>query len=277
MSAPYHKHTILPDKHQTFLEQQRQDPVTGESIRAYDRVVFCAACGSAFLEDSWEYLGREHCRQQRTLPKIPESSDNLSLRWELDGSLFQATQIQPAKVTLLSVGSAALLLQVFISIFHVSSDIQPFLVGSVYALSTLLPLPFQAGRVSAIEIFKNGFRVRRILKKKSTYRLQNIQQFRVKHRKGFLLTRRLIEVHFQFKDGTEESIVFDSSQKRARIFFHALAYLSAQVPVYFELAEGKEKDYVRQLRQELRLGENFRLDEPFFPEADEKKSPDLPS
>jgi len=50
---------------------ERHDPVTGDAFQAGDKVVFCANCHSAFLADSWKYMGGLHCKQSHTLKKIP--------------------------------------------------------------------------------------------------------------------------------------------------------------------------------------------------------------
>ncbi|MEM6298783.1 MAG: hypothetical protein AAF740_08865, partial [Bacteroidota bacterium] len=50
------------------------DPITGEKIRAGQQVVFCATCKSAFLKESWEYLGKKHCGQFLTLRTFPKSA-----------------------------------------------------------------------------------------------------------------------------------------------------------------------------------------------------------
>ncbi|MGF1532203.1 MAG: hypothetical protein ACFCUI_00750 [Bernardetiaceae bacterium] len=66
-----HVHTLHAQKDAHFLSQDRQDPVTGEFFEVGDRVVVCAACKSAFLTESWTYLGEQHCGQIRTLPSLP--------------------------------------------------------------------------------------------------------------------------------------------------------------------------------------------------------------
>ncbi|MEM6298897.1 MAG: WD40 repeat domain-containing protein, partial [Bacteroidota bacterium] len=70
--AALNTHHLEADSH--ILKEQRFDPITGEVLKAGDKVVFCAACHSAFLDDSWEYIGGEHCNQSATLlyPPIPQ-------------------------------------------------------------------------------------------------------------------------------------------------------------------------------------------------------------
>lgn len=57
-----------------FLAEKRKDPLTGERFQENDEIVFCASCKSAFLKDSWEYMGGEHCGQLETLAVFPDLS-----------------------------------------------------------------------------------------------------------------------------------------------------------------------------------------------------------
>ena len=64
---------LLTKKHTHFLEENRQDPITGDSFQLGDKIVFCAECKSAFLEESWEYMGAKHCNQRQTFYQIPKT------------------------------------------------------------------------------------------------------------------------------------------------------------------------------------------------------------
>ncbi|WP_338812615.1 hypothetical protein V9L05_14685 [Bernardetia sp. Wsw4-3y2] len=57
--------------HSDFLNESRQDPITGDLIVEGDEIVFCKECKSAFLKSSWEYLNEKHCNQNRTLVTFP--------------------------------------------------------------------------------------------------------------------------------------------------------------------------------------------------------------
>ena len=69
----FNSYHITKEKHQHFLSEQRNDPVTGDSFSEGDEVVFCSVCKSAFLKDSWVYMGNKHCDQRVTLPIFPKS------------------------------------------------------------------------------------------------------------------------------------------------------------------------------------------------------------
>ena len=64
-------HKIDSHLHQSFLEEERKDSITGDLIQANDEVVFCAICKSAFLKNSWEYIGKKHFVQSKTLITVP--------------------------------------------------------------------------------------------------------------------------------------------------------------------------------------------------------------
>ncbi|MEM6298659.1 MAG: hypothetical protein AAF740_08235 [Bacteroidota bacterium] len=74
-----HIHQISSVSHQDLLSQERNDPVTGETIKDGDQIVFCAGCRSAFLLESWEYMGKQHCGQSDTLAEFP-AQEALSLK-----------------------------------------------------------------------------------------------------------------------------------------------------------------------------------------------------
>ncbi|WP_338792480.1 hypothetical protein [Bernardetia sp. MNP-M8] len=64
-------HKINSTSHSDFLNESRQDPITGDLIVEGDEIVFCKECKSAFLKSSWEYLNEKHCNQNRTLAIFP--------------------------------------------------------------------------------------------------------------------------------------------------------------------------------------------------------------
>lgn len=75
-----HTHIIQIPRHQAFLNENRSDPITGDSIKEGDEIIFCAICKSAFLHDTWLYLDKTHCNQTETLGKFP-----LSEKLEISG------------------------------------------------------------------------------------------------------------------------------------------------------------------------------------------------
>ncbi|WP_375560100.1 hypothetical protein ACE193_20640 [Bernardetia sp. OM2101] len=66
-----HKLSSKNKRHKKFLEEERNDPITGDKIIEGNEIVLCGACKSAFLLDSWNYMARSHCNQPFTLKEIP--------------------------------------------------------------------------------------------------------------------------------------------------------------------------------------------------------------
>ncbi|MGZ5445354.1 MAG: TonB family protein [Thermoanaerobaculia bacterium] len=65
-------HRLDATRHAAFLAEQRKDPVTRKPFHAGDEIVVCAACGSAFSVDSWNFLDGQHDGQSDTLRDIAE-------------------------------------------------------------------------------------------------------------------------------------------------------------------------------------------------------------
>jgi len=75
-----HIFPLNPKTHADFLKQERKDPITGDAFKAGDEVVFCAACRSAFLRESWEFMEGKHCNQEETLESFPKAQKALTLQ-----------------------------------------------------------------------------------------------------------------------------------------------------------------------------------------------------
>jgi hypothetical protein len=71
-------HRLDEERHRAFLAEQRRDPITGRLFAPGDSIVLCAGCGSAFLVDSWTFLGGRHDNQTATLARIPSTTLNLN-------------------------------------------------------------------------------------------------------------------------------------------------------------------------------------------------------
>ncbi|WP_375561507.1 hypothetical protein ACE193_02820 [Bernardetia sp. OM2101] len=104
-------HKIDNHLHHSFLEEERKDAITGDLIQANDEVVFCGVCKSAFLKDSWEYMGKKHCNDFKTLDSVPISQP-LSL------SVFK---IIPKFITLINSDISFKECQKFLSTFKPSN------------------------------------------------------------------------------------------------------------------------------------------------------------
>ncbi len=65
--------------HEKFLSEEPHDPVTGDLLLPEDEIVLCAVCRTAFLKESWLYIGCTHCAQQHTLDHIPFRKGDMKL------------------------------------------------------------------------------------------------------------------------------------------------------------------------------------------------------
>jgi hypothetical protein len=97
-------HILTLQEHFDFLNQDRKDPITGDLIQENDEIVICSSCKSAFLKESWEYLGNRHCGQRNTLAAIPIDK---SLVFKVsDQNNFTIKDIPHAALTTLILGAS---------------------------------------------------------------------------------------------------------------------------------------------------------------------------
>ena len=78
---------ILTENQTHFLEENRHDPISGDSFSIGDEIVFCAVCKSAFLKDSWEMIKEKHCDQTTTLENFPVSEELVLKKTKIDSIL----------------------------------------------------------------------------------------------------------------------------------------------------------------------------------------------
>ncbi len=74
----YHTHKLNSQNHSHIIG--RQDSVTGDIITENNEVVFCSACQSVFLIESWEYMNKKHCNQTETLSLVPFQENVIKAR-----------------------------------------------------------------------------------------------------------------------------------------------------------------------------------------------------
>ncbi|WP_375559369.1 hypothetical protein ACE193_16735 [Bernardetia sp. OM2101] len=99
----HYSHKLEKRKHKGFLNEKRNDPITGERIEAGHKIVICSACKSAFFEESWQYLGGKHCNQTKTLSKIP-IAESIQIKFkELDFEFSDTELLKPKEQMIVSV------------------------------------------------------------------------------------------------------------------------------------------------------------------------------
>jgi hypothetical protein len=236
-----HIHVIDADEHREFLAQERQDPITGDRIKAGDAVVFCAACKSVFLHETWDYLGNQHCEQSQTLAQVP-SSEKIAIRsktnHELKNSLHKYRVMVglhkpyiPSEMDFLTLGifgGIGVLFQTYVVPHYVE------LPGALFMLSllmviTVLPFVFFflqslglppvstlfRSRMGKLEVAENGFAVSSILGGKHVLLMPRILQVKIRH---------LFGIYFSVSFFTQES----NRVKRRRIYILLRDYEEAK-------------------------------------------------
>ena len=73
-------HTLDKIKHKDILQEGRVDPIEREKLKHGDRVVFCAACKIAYLEDSWKIFGKCTCEHNNTCENVPDVNKQITLK-----------------------------------------------------------------------------------------------------------------------------------------------------------------------------------------------------
>ncbi|WP_338767218.1 hypothetical protein WAF17_05385 [Bernardetia sp. ABR2-2B] len=93
----YNTHKLNSQNHSHIIG--RQDSVTGDTIKSNDEVVFCSACQSVFLKESWEYMNKEHCNQSETLKFVPVQDEIIKAR-KRNALLFEIAKHRKVRKTL---------------------------------------------------------------------------------------------------------------------------------------------------------------------------------
>ncbi len=128
-------HKLSTQNHFDFLNQDRKDPITGDLIEENDEIVICSSCKSAFLKDSWEYLGNRHCEQNQTLKTIPRRNN---LRLEI--GLITSLPLIPTE-NVLTQFSGVLFLELFMLIvLYLNMDDSLFLLLIIGFIVLLIPI-----------------------------------------------------------------------------------------------------------------------------------------
>lgn len=73
----YVKLNIDNEKHYNFLSSKPFDPITGDCIESGDDVAVCACCNAVFLTESLDYIGWQHCNQNKFTGNLPSVNNFL--------------------------------------------------------------------------------------------------------------------------------------------------------------------------------------------------------
>lgn len=225
-----HFHKISAEEHADFLAQERTDPVTGEFFCAGDTIVLCASCGSAFLADTWEYMGGKHCNQTKTLPEI-QRYKALKMRYNPGETLFKNNHERNLRQWWLSLGFALMFLLLNLSGVSLFATMYIAVITVFLALESQTSLYRLTIRRNAIELFfPYHFRRKR---RKETIPLSRLKHIVYQERQG-LGEWRPPKLILEFKSGLKRDMTLPKDLKKPRArdkLFMALRRISRAVPV----------------------------------------------
>ncbi|WP_027003827.1 hypothetical protein [Hugenholtzia roseola] len=257
-----HTHLIETEKHSDFLAQNRQDPITGDSIKAGDKVVFCAACKSVFLVETWQYLGEQHCGQSQTLDKIPQATV-LTLRqkiFDLDNYPFQVqanislapTEIWSVRLRQktkngnfkrIALSMAAILIGFLLPLLSFIGTEANLLIPFLLATFLAATLTFMINKFSILPYLKENRKNNLFLNKTSLALRQkkgilhvSIDKIEALTISGFdeNLTEQIgrFNLYLRLQDGTDHEISLLLDFTQAKALFYQLSLWSEKVSIY---------------------------------------------
>ncbi|WP_375560366.1 hypothetical protein ACE193_22110 [Bernardetia sp. OM2101] len=154
-----HIHKLSTQNHFDFLNQERKDPITGDLIKEKDEIVICASCKSAFLKESWEYLGNTHCEQKDTLESIPKQN-----KLELKIGLLTFLSLAP-KEDIFTKFLGVLIIEIlaFGFVYFSSDDSLTLLVIGLIALLIPVATSVLIMPTTSINLYSSCLKIKRII------------------------------------------------------------------------------------------------------------------
>lgn len=273
MSGNYHTHTISRNKHRNFLKQERRDSVTGELIKPGDKVVFCSCCKSAFLEDSWNYIGNKHCNQYGTLRHIRnERPVNMSkgARAAADTSKSRLLFLSnTASSRVAGILAAFVITPILSKVIASQLDLGDQLDREFWFLATLFIFMalylLSTQMVYVFKIYDKEIQLHyptRLRKRKEVIPYHKVEKIEVRMliRKRFLRSP-LLSIHIKYfkrKNVRLSDDLFEESAVRNRLF-GALNNVSKHTDVQVKVYEEQDKAFIRTLQEQSSL--NFAVRE----------------
>lgn len=253
-----HTFKLTGQRGETFLAQDRKDPITGDAFAAGDEVVFCAHCRSAFHVSSWEYLGGKHCEQEKTLDAFPvqkklklvqktgaqlyprpltpeeakiETTERYELYYLVGGSLLLPLGILTIDIIkfLHDYFPPVIMHSVFCFIAGTASAFKLFFLKFVDVLFGFTTLLQSSGE--KVRFYQNLISIKPFWWKRKVYRNRELEKLEVRIKKNTASGDK-VHLNFHFRKGAE---------KRTRLFLgldgelekllEALVLLSFHLPV----------------------------------------------
>ncbi|WP_338766658.1 hypothetical protein WAF17_04265 [Bernardetia sp. ABR2-2B] len=265
---PYYTHK-LNSNHSHIIG--RTDPITGDSVKENDTVVFCATCQSCFLEDSWMYMNEIHCEQNQTLDSIPVLASKLVARKTKE----EVIAVLPKKVNTLLLGLLFTLISLLSFGFYYNGQkatleiLMVMFLGSAFVgftsgflLSTNLFRKIIGFDKQDIYLFKNRLEI-----EKETFYWKDIKQVKFQREMEYVWERpasKTPTLFLYFHDGTRQIKNLPTRDyKNIEKFLKGLAKISKFTEVYLYSEQSQEHIIIKRIKENTKgniiVGEPFRL------------------
>ncbi|WP_338763557.1 hypothetical protein WAF17_19920 [Bernardetia sp. ABR2-2B] len=175
--------TILSNS--PILQENRQDPITGDLIKEGNKVVICASCKSAFLEGSWKYLGEKHCNQIETLSQVParQSFKFVKKLKKLEQVIFSAESYGGNTTLIVAVPTG--IISFILSILLVLNVINIVWLWGVVAGLISIPFIFNAFQTKEVEVKETAIYVKKGFGRKKRYPISQLDKIDFTFFNGF--------------------------------------------------------------------------------------------
>ncbi|WP_338766660.1 hypothetical protein WAF17_04270 [Bernardetia sp. ABR2-2B] len=272
---PYHTHK-LNSSHSHIIG--RTDPITGDSVKENDNVVFCAVCKSCFLKESWVYMNENHCEQSQTLYAVPVLASKLVAR-----KITQEVIIKFKKeVSFIWIGSMTILLSFFFFLFffaksnYVSGTTFTNLASFICSILLGLGLSFITSTNSFrkligfeqqdLFLFKDKIKIG-----KEVFYWKDIKQVKFQREMDSYIEKENIHtasktpvLFLYFHDGTRQIKNLPTrNYKNIEKFLKGLAQISKFTEVYLYSEQSQEYIIIKRIKANTKgniiVGEPFRL------------------
>ncbi len=255
----------------------RTDPITGDSVKENDKVVFCTVCKSCFLEDSWVYMNERHCEQNQTLDTIPALASRLvskKIKDELITELKHGGVVFQAVLVTLVVSFLVSLSALQQTVYQVDTE-------AIGAFSILISacLGFIVGVITANDSFdelmgltKNNVRLftNRIEIGKDSFSWSDIKQVKFQREMevipngNYPTTSKIPTLFIYFHDETRQIKNLPTKDYATiELFLKGLAKISNFTEVYLYSEQSQEYIIIKRIKENTKgniiVGEPFRL------------------
>lgn len=235
---PYHSHTLNSSTHSHIIG--RTDPITGDTVKENDKVVFCAVCKSCFLEESWKYMNEQHCEQTQTLGSVPALSSKLTIK---NRSKEMITELRNQGINF-NIVVATCIFSFLIPFFGLSTS-NAFDIKSAFTVSLWITglLSILSALLTSTESFKelvgntkNNIRIfrNRIEIGKDSFSWNDIRQIKYQREMNhdYVLDTPCLLIYFENGKFLKKSLPTKSYKKTA-VFLNGLEKISHFKDVFF--------------------------------------------